>query len=240
MRLYYFTVVLTCTLLTSIPCKLHAEEKTENKAEEKTKTNNKPIASKLVAISANIRLEEEDKDLQRLFNHSSNPAARLTFLIQSKNIVQVMEKSVVIKKNNGWKCGAFPKISDTGDAASFVIEKKGDFVGKANALKVTGTIEIQTGTKLVPKSFTLMSYDEPFRMDDFIFTLLEDKLKVEGNHKLIKEINVVLNDETLKSFGSSWSTNTKTYNYKGIDKGAKITFSYWDGLETQKVKFAKK
>jgi hypothetical protein len=200
----------------------------------------KPLQAKLVVVSANTGLAEEDRDLQRLFNNSSNPAIRLTFMVKTKNIVQVMAKSLTIKDSKDWKCGSFPRISEEGEAASFIIEKKGDFLGKSHETKIEGTIEIQTGTKLIPKTFSLLVFDEPFRMDDFVFTLLEDKLKIEGNHKLIKEINVEYNGQTLETRGSSWSNDSRTYNYKGIGKGAKITFSYWDGLVTKKVHFSKK
>jgi hypothetical protein len=200
----------------------------------------KPLKSKLVALSANSGLAEEDKDLQRLFNYSSKPAIRLTFLVKEKNIVQVMKKTVETKDSKGWTCASFPRISEDGGAAAFIIEKDGEFLGKPNTAAVEGTIEIQTGTKLLPKSFSLLAFDEPFRMDNFVFTLLEDKLKVEGNHKLIKEITVEYNDMIIETRGSSWSDNYRTYNYKGIGKGAKISFSYWDGLITKKVFFSKK
>jgi len=198
------------------------------------------LQSKLVAVSANTGLAEENDDVERLFNHSSSPAIRLTFMIKAKNIVQVMPKSVTIKDSEGWKCGSFPRISEESAAATFNIEKKGEFLGKFHDTKVEGTIEIKTGTKLIPKAFSLLTFDEPFRMDNYVFTLLDGKLKVEGNHKLIKEINVVYNGQIIETRGSSWSDDSRTYNYKGIGKGAKITFSYWDGLVTKKVHFSKK
>ncbi len=231
----YLSIPALTIFLTLAPNTLLAEEKT--------------LQAKLVAVSSNTALAEEDDDLRRLFNNSSNPAIRLTFMIKAKNIVQVMPKSVTTKdskedkdpkEDKGWKCGSFPRISEEGDAASFIIEKKGDFLGKTNDTKVEGTIEIQTGSKLIPKTFSLLTFDEPFHMDDFVFTLLEDKLKIEGKHKLIKEISVEYNDQMLETRGSSWSDDSRTYNYKGIGKGAKITFSYWDGLETKKVHFSKK
>ncbi|MEZ7957831.1 MAG: hypothetical protein QMB90_11515, partial [Rubritalea sp.] len=74
---------------------------------------------------------------------------------------------------------------------------------------------------------------------DFLFTLIEVKLKIEGNHKLIKEISVKYNDKILNNSGSSWSDESRTYQYKGIGKGVEITFSYWDGLVTKKVHFSK-
>ncbi len=189
----YLSITLTSALLALAPANLLAE----GKAEEKQ------LKSKLVVVSANAGLADEDNKLQRLFSNSSKPAIRLTFLIKAKNIVQVLEKSVTItsKQPKDWKCGSFPRISEDGDAASFVIEKKGDFLEKANETSVAGTIDIQTGTKLIPKSFTLLSFDEPFRMDNFVFTLLEDKLKVEGNHTLIKEISVEYNDKILNTRG---------------------------------------
>jgi hypothetical protein len=219
------TSVLSIALMLS-PTALFAEEK--------------PLQSKLVAVSANTGLTKEDTDLKRLFNNSSNPAIRLTFIVKTKNIVQVMEKSVTTKNAKDWKCGSFPRISEDGGAASFIMEKKGDYLGRADDTKLEGTIEIQTGTKLVPKTFSLLAFDEPFRMDNFVFTLLEGKLKIEGNHKLIKEIDVEYKKKTLSTYGSSWSDDTRTYNYKGIGKGAKVTFSYWDGLVTKKVYFSKK
>ncbi|MGJ8656774.1 MAG: hypothetical protein ACSHX6_10000 [Akkermansiaceae bacterium] len=227
MNLKHLSIIASTALLTFSPSCLFAED------------TSPPIESKLVVVAVNSGLAKEDNDLQRLFNHSSNPAVRLTFMVKAKNIVQVLEKSVVTNHSKEWKCGSHPRIANEGEAAAFIIEKKGDFIGKENDIKVTGTIDIQTGTKLVPKSFSLMSYDEPFRMDDFVFTLLEDKLKVEGNHKLIKEITVKHNDKILNTHGASWSNDTKTYNYKDIGKGAKISFSYWDGLVTRKVKFSK-
>ena len=208
-------------------------------ADDTTKNKDTPLHSELVVVSANKGLEEKDQEFQRLFNHSNSPAIRLTFMVKTKNIIQVMKKSVTTNNSEGWKCGSFPRISEDSEAATFVIEKEGDFLGKANETKVEGTIEIQTGTKLIPKTFSLMSFDEPFRMDDFVFTLLQDKLKVEGNHKLIKELIVEQDDKILNTYGSGWSNDSRTYNYKGINKGAKITFSYWDGLVIKKVRFVK-
>ncbi len=199
----------------------------------------KPIQSKLVGLSANVALEKEDEELKMLLNHSSNSSIKLTFMVKHANIVQIMEKSVTTKDSEGWKCGSFPRISESGNAATFVIEKDGDFLGKLNDTKIEGTIEIQTGTTLVPKSFSLLAFDEPFRMDDFVFTLQEGRLKVDGNHKLIKEISVEYNDKIIDTRGSSWSNDSRTYNFEGIGKGAKITFSYWDGLVTRKVHFSK-
>lgn len=203
------------------------------------RADEKPLQSKLVALTANSGLPEDEEDFQRLFNHSSKPGIRLTFLVKAENIVEIMKKTVETKGSTGWECASFPRISENAKAATFVIEKEGDFLGKSSNATVEGTIEIQTGTKLVPKSFSLLAYDEPLRMDNFEFTLKEDKLKVDGNHKLIKEITVEYNDKILDTRGSSWSDNTRTYNYVGIGKGAKVTFSYWDGLVTKKVHFSK-
>ena len=228
MNLKPLSLLASSILLTFSPHSLHAEDKPT------------PLESKLVVISANSGIAKDNKDLQRLFNYSSNPAIRLTFIVKEKNIIQVMEKSMTTENAKGWKCASFSRVSELREAASFVIEKKGDFIEKPNETKVTGTIKIQTGTTLIPKSFTLMTYDEPFRMDDFVFTLMEDKLKVEGDHKLIKELTVDNNGTTLKTSGSSWSDDYKTYNFKGISKGAKVTFSYWDGVVTKTVKFSKK
>jgi hypothetical protein len=197
------------------------------------------LQSKLVVVSANAQLAEEDHNLRNLFNNSSNPAIRLTFMVKAKNIIQVMENSVLTNASEGWKCGSFPRVSKEADAAVFVIEKKGDFLEDVHKAKVAGTIEIQTGTKIIPKTFSLLAFDEPFRMDDFLFTLIEDKLKIEGNHKLIKEISVKYNDKILNNSGSSWSDESRTYKYKGIGKGVEITFSYWEGLVTKKVHFSK-
>lgn len=197
------------------------------------------LQSKLVVVSANAQLAEEDNNFRNLFNNSSKPAIRLTFMVKAKNIIQVMENSVLTNASEGWKCGSFPRVSKEADAAVFVIEKKGDFLEDVHKAKVVGTIEIQTGTKLIPKTFSLLAFDEPFRMDDFLFTLIEGKLKIEGNHKLIKEISVKYNDKILNNSGSSWSDESRTYQYKGIGKGVEITFSYWDGLVTKKVHFSK-
>ncbi len=197
------------------------------------------LQSKLVVVCANAQLAEEDNNFRNLFNNSSKPAIRLTFMVKAKNIIQVMENSVLTNASEGWKCGSFPRVSKEADAAVFVIEKKGDFLEDVHKAKVVGTIEIQTGTKLIPKTFSLLAFDEPFRMDDFLFTLIEGKLKIEGNHKLIKEISVKYNDKILNNSGSSWSDESRTYQYKGIGKGVEITFSYWDGLVTKKVHFSK-
>lgn len=224
MTMKHLSVSAFATLLMLTPHTLLADEK--------------PITSKLIDLSASVSVGK-DEDLQRLVNYNSNPGIKLTFLIKEENIVQIMEKSVVTKDSTGWKCGSFPRIAESATAATFVIEKEGEFLDKLNDTKVDGSIEIKVGTKLVPKSFSLLAFDEPFRMDDFVFTLLEDKLQVDGNHKLIKEITVEHNDKILETRGSSWSDESRTYNYVGIGKGTKITFSYWDGLVTKKVHFSK-
>ncbi|MEZ7957832.1 MAG: hypothetical protein QMB90_11520, partial [Rubritalea sp.] len=125
------------------------------------------LQSKLVVVCANAQLAEEDNNFRNLFNNSSKPAIRLTFMVKAKNIIQVMENSVLTNASEGWKCGSFPRVSKEADAAVFVIEKKGDFLEDVHKAKVVGTIEIQTGTKLIPKTFSLLAFDEPFRMDDF-------------------------------------------------------------------------
>ena len=226
MTMKHLTISTLGLLFSLAPSQLHAEEK--------------PLPSKLVAISASASLKKEENELQRLFNYGSSPALRLTFLLKTENIVEIDKQSVTTTDGKEWKCASFPRISDANDAAAFIIERAGDYLEKSHETKVEGTIEIKTGTKLIPKSFSLLTYDEPFRMDDFIFTLLQDKLKIDGNHKLIKEITVEYDDKILSTHGSSWSDKSRTYTYKGIGKGAKITFSYWDGLVTKKVQFSKK
>lgn len=229
MTIKHLSATVLSIFFTLAPNALHAEEKTAVK----------PIQAKLVAISASVSLKNEDEELQRIFNYSSSPALRLTYLVKEKNIVEIIEKSVITKDSEGWKCGSFPRVSEAGDAATFNIEKEGEFLAKLNETKLDGTIDILVGSELIPKSFSLLAYDEPFRMDDFVFTLLEDKLKVDGNHKLIKEMTVEYNGKIIETRGSSWSDATRTYNYEGIGKGVKITFSYWDGLVTKKVQFTK-
>ncbi len=219
----YLSISLFSSFLILAPYSLLADEKS--------------IPSELVGIQ--ITKKVEDQDLRNLHNYGGTSAVRFTFIVKEKNIVQIMEKSVQIKDNTGWKCASFPRVSEEGEGACFIIEKEGEFMDKINETKVDGTIDIKIGTKLVPKSFSLLAFDEPLQMDNFLFTLLEGKLKIEGNHMLIKEIVVEQNEKTIESRGSSWSDKERTYNYEGIGKGVKITFSYWDELVTKKVSFSK-
>ncbi len=169
-----------------------------------------------------------------------DPAITLTFLVKAKDIIRVLPKSLTIKASKGWESGSNPLILESKGVAAFSIQKKGSFLGKMDDTKVEGTIDIQTSTKLIPKTFSLLEFDQPLRIDDFVFTLLEGKLKVDGNHKLIKKISVEHNGKVLDQFGSSGSADSKNYGYKGIGKGAKITFSYWDEVVTKTVHFSNK
>ena len=206
----------------------------------KAEETKKFLESKLVAVSANTGLTDDEQHLRRLFNYSSKPGIKLTFIAKDKNIIRLDNKSFKVEGNLDWKISSYSRTSDEGDAVSFSIEKKEGFINELVDLKVEGTIDVITGTELVPKTFSLLSFDEPLPMDNFVFTLLDNKLKVEGDHKLIKEITVEHNDTVLKSNGSSWSDDYKTYTYKNIGKGAKISFSYWNNLITKTVKFSKK
>lgn len=224
--------ILLLSLATSILADEPAEEK---KLESK-------LEAKIVIVSANAGISGEENHLKRLFNNSSKPGINLTYLVKAKNIIQIAEKSFFIKSKNyeGWKCGSFPRISEDANAASFFIEKQGKLLGKIDQTQIEGTTDDQTGTALISKSLTLMNFDEPLHIDDFLYNLLEGKLKIEAQHKLIKDITVEQHDKELSTFGSGWSNNTRAYNYKGIAKGAKISFSYWDGVVPRKVHFSKK
>ena len=142
------------------------------------------------------------------------------------------------KNPKDWKCGSFPKISDSSNALLFTVEHSGDLTKKIKALKFNGTVDIQTGIKLIKKNFVINKFKTPTSIGKFEIVMTKDKLKVTGKHENIKALTVTLKGKEIKNFSRSWSNNTKTYDFEGIGKGANVSISYWQGLETKSISFS--
>lgn len=148
-----------------------------------------------------------------------------------------MEDTLVIKGDKSWECGMFNKTSENSNACSFSILKKGASMNLSE-LTLKGAIDIQTGKKLIKKDFTLEAFDKPVTVDAFTFIMKKGSLKVTGDYALIKKIKITLNGKEIKIMGTNWSGKNKNYNFDGIDTGAKVSLTYWSGLNTQKVQFS--
>jgi len=197
------------------------------------------LNAKLITMTSSAGFDSDNQDLKGIMFFGSRPKIEFSFLVESKNIVQVLDKTLTLQDSSKkWKCGPFPKISKSGNAALFTIEHHGDLLTAKKEIKLQGSIDIKTGTKLIKKDLTLPKLGKAVKVDGFTFKANKGELEVTGEHDNIQKISVTLDGKELKTNGSSWSDKQKTYHYNDIDKGAKISFSYWAGSETKKVTFS--
>ncbi len=201
----------------------------------------KTPTAKLIKMDVSAGYDKDNENLKNMMFFNSSPETKFNYLVEAKNIVQVLDESLTIKGNvnpKNWKCGSFPKISDSSNALLFTVEHNGDLTKKIKALKFNGTVDIQTGTKLIKKDFVINEFNTPTSIGKFEIVMTKDKLKVTGKHENIKALTVTLKGKEIKNFSRSWSSNSKTYDFEGIDKGANVSISYWQGLETKSISFS--
>ena len=153
------------------------------------------------------------------------------------------EKSL---KADGWKLGSFPKVSDDGTQASFSIHKKGDYLAKVDNIKAEGSVELYTGGETKTLIQKINVGDEPVDMGPFKVNGGKSKgffggegLHVKGEINKIKEVKVLQNGKELDRQGSSWSGDSKTFNFKGLKGEIEISIIYWPDLKKTEVSFSK-
>lgn len=167
----------------------------------------------------------------------------LHFFVEGENMISFDKDSL---KAKGWKLGSFPKVGDDGTQGSFSIHKKGDFLGKADALKAEGSVVVFTGSETKSLTQKMAVGAEPVEMGPYKVHLGKSKgmfggegLNVTGEIMKIKEVTVMQGGKKLKNQGSSWSGKSKTFSFKDLKGDAEVTIVYWPNLEKTEVSFTK-
>lgn len=167
----------------------------------------------------------------------------LHFFVTGENMISFDEKSL---KAKGWKLGSFPKVSDDGNQASFSVHKKGDYLGKVDSLKAEGSVTVFTGAETKSLTQKMTVGDEPVLMGPYKVHLGKAKgmfggegLNLTGEIMKVKEVTVMQAGKKLKNQGSSWSGESKTFNFKDLKGDAEVTVVYWPNLQKTEVSFSK-
>ncbi len=167
----------------------------------------------------------------------------LHFFVTGENMISFDEKSL---KADGWKLGSFPKVGDDGSQASFAIQKKGNYLGKVDNLKVEGSVVLYTGGETKTLTQKMKVGDKAVEVGPFKVNGGKSKgffggegLHVKGEINKIKEVKVLQNGKELDRQGSSWSGDSKTFNFKGLKGEIEISIIYWPDLKKTEVSFSK-
>ena len=202
-------------------------------------TKKENIDAKLITMTSSAGFDSDNQDIKDIMFFGSRPKIEFSFLIETNNIIQVLHETLTLQDSSKkWKCGPFPKISKSGNAALFTVEHQGDLLTSKKEINLQGSVDIKTGTKLITKDLALQKLEQEVTVDGFTFLAKKGELKVTGEHHNIQKISVTLGKKELKTNGSSSSNKQKTYYYSDINHGAKVSFSYWAGSETKKVTFS--
>lgn len=196
--------------------------------------------AKLIMISAGAGLPEG-------VDFSAKPmgyefGTKLTFFIEGKNLISFDKESVTA---DGWKLGSFPKVSKDGTQASFTITKKGNFMNKLDALKVAGSIALNSAEKTEKVTAAVTVKEEqnlgPYTVQLKIKAGAEwgNGVTVKGKLENVKEVTVKQGDKVLKSSGWGGFNQQRTYNFKGIKDGAQVSIEYWGDTKKVTYKFSK-
>ncbi len=165
------------------------------------------------------------------------------FFVTGENMISFDEKSL---KADGWKLGSFPKVNDDGTQASFSIQKKGDFLGKVDNIKAEGSVILYTGGETKTITQKVKVGDKAVEVGPFKVNAGKSKgffggegLHIKGEIKKIKQVKLLQNGKKLDGQGSSWSGDSKTFNFKGLKGEVEITLVYWPDLKKTEVSFSK-
>ncbi|MFC4992028.1 hypothetical protein [Rubritalea tangerina] len=167
----------------------------------------------------------------------------LHFFVTGENMISFDKESL---EADGWELGPFPKVGDDGTQGSFSIHKKGDFLGKVDAVKAEGSVVVFTGKETKTVTQKLKVGDKALEMGPYKVNAGKSKsmfggegVTVVGEIEKIKEIKVTQNGKELDQQGSSWSGKSKTFNIGNLKGEVEVKLVYWPTLTKSKVSFSK-
>jgi hypothetical protein len=167
----------------------------------------------------------------------------LHFFVTGENMISFDKESL---KADGWKLGSFPKVGDDGTQASFSIQKKGDYLGKVDKIKAEGSVLIFTGGETKTLTQKMKVGDKVIEVGPFKVNAGKAKgmfggegVHVRGDIKKVKELMVLQYGKKLESNGTSWSGDSKTFNFKDLKGEVEVSLTYWPNLKKTEVKFSK-
>ena len=192
--------------------------------------------------------------------HNHPEGFSVTYLLTGEGMTGINEKSLKldsVKTSDGkelsktrrgganYKMGSFAKVGDEGEFGSFSFSVNENIIGKAQGLKISGSIKVFLGDKVLEK--TTSPGDLKLLKDTVAgieVSYSENKfggsagIKVKGN--LNKIVSVMILDEKgkeIKSNGWSGWDDQKTYNFSKLPKVGQLKLMYWNELVEQEVKF---
>ena len=196
--------------------------------------------AKLIYLSSGGGLGQDEFMIQPM---GYQEGITLAFLLEGKNFVAFDEKSL---KADGWKLGSFPRVAKKErNKATFMITKKGDFLGKEASVKVAGLIDILTAeNKKVHKAKGVK--DKAVQFGPVKATVVIDTknewsmgIKLEGDFSVINKVSWVKDGKEQECRGWSGFNNVRTYQAKGIKDGDELVIEYWENAKKVTYTFKK-
>ena len=192
--------------------------------------------------------------------HNHPDGFKVTYILVGEGMTAIDEDSLKIssikladgkeisKTRTGranYKMGSFPKIGEKGEYGAFSIEIKEKAFGKIDGLKISGSLTVLMGDKVLEKT---TSPGDLTKLNDEVGGLKiaysinkfnkKGGISVEGD--LSKVVSVTLIDakgKELESNGSMTWDNKKTYDFRNIPKNGQLKISYWNSMVPKEVKF---
>jgi hypothetical protein len=187
--------------------------------------------------------------------------AILELLVSGEDLVAFREDSLEITALNsrdgeplvsgrgpGWKETSFPKVGEDGTVAKFGIEIAGDLMGRIEGAEVKGSIGMQTASEEESVRETLKVGGPAKSFGDLEVKLARRKgfgggppslgVVVVGDYAAVIEVTVEADGENLESRGSSWSGDTKTFDFgeQDLDE-AEVEIRFWSDVADIEVPF---
>jgi hypothetical protein len=195
------------------------------------------------------------------------PGVKLSFLVKGENMVSFKDDSVEIKAftlgdgrqwartrsgKANWKQESFAKVGEEGTLGSFTVSFPGDLFGAVEGSSIEGSIVAVTASKSEEKTVEITAGDKT-RVEAGPYEVSGGSggggffgggggngtsVSVHGDIKGIVEVEVKDGGKKLDGNGSSWSGDTKTFNFEKA-KGEKLTVTvrYWTDLKETEVPF---
>lgn len=151
-------------------------------------------------------------------------------------------------RNPGWKETSFPKVAEDGTVAKFGIEIAGDLMGRIEGAVVKGSIGMQTASEEESVREILEVGGPATSFGDLEVKLSRRKgfgggpptlgVVVVGDHAAVIEVTVEAGGGSLEGRGSSWSGDTKTFDFgeQDLDE-AEVEIRFWSDVADIEVPF---
>lgn len=191
---------------------------------------------------------------------------KLSFLVKGENLVSFKDDSVEIKSftlgdgrqwartrsgKANWKQESFSKVGEEGNLGTFTVGFPGDLFGSVEGSSIEGSVVAVTASESEEKTVEIAVGDKKkiaagsYKVSGGsggagFFGGGGDgtSVSVHGDIKGIVEVVVKDGEKKLDGRGSSWSGETKTFQFeKAKGKKLSVTVRYWTDLEEVEVPF---